>query len=166
MAELARISSRHEQIMNWLLVNPHLSLRACADHFNLSQSWLSQVIHSDLFQAALRQRQQDVAVRVADSIPQKLRRVADVALEKLTEKMEETEDPEFLLDATDKILHRMGYAPASARNPAGSPAGMGGSVQQNNFFISAEDLHSARAFIHQPQVLPGEFTQVTPDDRA
>ena len=62
-------------------------------------------------------------------------------MEKLTEHLEKTEDPEFILSATDKILHRMGYAPQSSRNPAGGPAPTN---QQNNFFLTAGDLEAAR----------------------
>lgn len=159
MSELARLSHRHEQLLNWLVLNPDRSLRECADQFQISQSWLSQVIHSDLFQHALKEKQLAIGLRVAESIPAKLRRVADIAVEKLTEKLEQTEDADFILDATDKILHRMGYAPQSARNPAGAP-GMGAPAQQNNFFISSGDLQEARALM-QGIAAPGPILSGT-----
>ena len=140
--KLVALSHRHEMLLNWLVVNTDKSLRECADHFGWTQSWLSSIIHSDLFQASLKERQLDIAARVAGSIPEKLRRAADIGVEKLTEQLEKSEDPEFILDATDKILHRMGYAPQSARNPAGSPVN-----QQNNFFIGADDLRAAQAIM-------------------
>lgn len=152
MAEIARLSTTHEMLMNWLILNPEKTLRECADHFGYTQSWVSQLIHSDIFQHALREKQERVAIRVAESIPEKLARAADVAVEKLSEHIEKSEDPEFLLSATDKLLHRMGYAPQSARNPAGAP---GVANQQNNFFISAGDLTDARALIgSRPQAEP------------
>jgi len=141
--QLVNLSHAHEMIINWLVVNPDRSLRECSDHFGYTQAWLSTVIHSDLFQAALRERQEAIAVKVAESIPAKLRRAGDIAIEKLTTALEQNEDPKFLLDATDRLLHRMGYAPQSSRNPAGAPTGHGG-VQQNNFFISAGEIHEAR----------------------
>jgi len=128
-------------VLNWLVLNPDKSLRECADHFSYSQGWVSQLVHSDLFQHALREKQLAISVRVADSIPAKLRRAGDMAVEKLTDHIERTEDPAFILDATDKILHRLGYAPQSARNPVGSPTG---GPTQNNFFISAGELSAAR----------------------
>lgn len=150
MPEIANISPTHEAIMNWLLQNPGVPLRQCADHFGYTQSWLSTVIHSDIFQAKLRERQDAVFVRVADDIPAKLRSLADVTIEKLTAQIERTEDPEFLLDTADKVLHRMGYAPSSARN--------GGNVtvnQQNNFTVNAADLAQARQLMgNAPAVLP------------
>ena len=146
MANLARLSHTHEMLLCWLLVNPDKSLRECADHFGYTQSWLSSIIHSDLFQAELASRQQGIAAKVADSIPEKLRRAGDIAVEKLTSALEQTEYPEFILDAADKILHRMGYAPQSSRNPAGSPGTLN---QQNNFYLSAGDIAEARALIGQ-----------------
>ena len=144
MSQLAKLSTSHEMLMNWLVLNPEKSLRECADHFGYTQSWLSQIIHSDIFQHALKEKQLAIGLRVADSIPARLRKAADVALDKLSTHLETTEDPDFILDATDKILHRMGYAPASSRNPAGSPSQMGGNGLQQNFFIQAGDLAAAR----------------------
>lgn len=153
--KLVRLSHTHDMMLNWLVLNPDRSLRECADHFGYTQSWVSSVLHSDLFQQALKEKQLAIAVRVAESIPEKLARAADVAIEKLTTSLEKTEDQEFILDATDRILHRMGYAPQSSRNPAGSP---GVANQQNNFFITAGDLTDARALIGarpQPEGLAG-----------
>lgn len=157
--KIANLSPTHEQMLNWLVLNPEKSQREMADHFGFTQSWVSSILHSDLFQAALKEKQLAVFARVAESIPQKLARAADISIEKLTEKIEASEDPEFLLDATDRILHRMGYAPQSARAPAGSPS----LNQQNNFFVSAADLTAAREVMQRnaaigntPQVIDME----------
>ena len=110
MAESAGVlalSHTHEAVMNWMLMNPDKPLRACADHFGYTQSWLSTLIHSDIFQAKLAERQEGIRARIADSIPQKMRMAVDVGLEKLATKLEETEDADFILDATDKLLHRL-----------------------------------------------------------
>ena len=140
---IQKMSHTHDQIINWLILNPDQSLRVCADQFGYTQPWLSTLIHSDIFQMRLRQRQEQVASRVAASIPEKLRVCADVALDKLSEKIAESEDPEYILDAADRVLHRMGFAPASSRNPAGSPAA---SVQNqtNVFVLGNDDLAEAR----------------------
>ena len=151
--QVQRLSHKHEMILNWLLLNADRSLRECADHFGLTQAWLSSLIHSDLFQLTLRERQTQIALRIADDLPAKLRTLADVAVETLTTFVSESENPEYVLDATDKVLHRMGFAPSSARNPAGSPAQI--AAQQNNFFITAGDLHEARQLMSGREVLDG-----------
>lgn len=152
------LSHTHEAVLNWMLLNPERSMRECADHFGYTQSWLSTLVRSDLFQLALKQRQIDIANRVAASIPAKLAAVADVALDKLGEMVEKSEDPDFILDAADKALHRMGYAPQSSRNPAGSPGN--GGIVQNNLFIGAGDLAEARALMQLSAAssqIPKEF---------
>ena len=160
MAELVKLSTTHEMLMNWLVLNPEKSLRECADHFGYTQSWVSQIIHSDLFQHALKEKQERIALRVAESIPAKLARAADIAVEKLTDQLEKTEDPEFILSATDKILHRMGYAPQSTRNPAGGPPPT--LNQQNNFFLQASDLEAARELMRASTALGPQADEVRP----
>ena len=140
--QVVSLSHTHEAVMNWMLMNPDKSLRECADQFGYTQSWLSTLIHSDIFQARLAERQEGIRVRIADSIPQKLRMAADIGVEKLASHLEKSEDPDFILDATDKLLHRLGYAPARS---AGAPIAQQGSGNvQNNFFVSAGDLEAAR----------------------
>lgn len=143
---IEKVSFTHEALILWLLENPHRALRDCAAFFGYSQSWLSQIIHSDAFQEQLHKRQDELAILTGLNIRAKLRGATDIALEGLTRKLEKTEDPEFLLDATDKLLHRMGYAPASAR-AVGTM-----NIQQNNTSIthnvvSASDLAEARALL-------------------
>lgn len=171
MGAISRLSHTHDQIINWLIVNPHLSLRECADEFGFTQSWLSQLIHSDIFQAALKARQQDVAARVAASIPEKLHAVADIALDKLGEKVAASEDADFILDVADRALHRMGYAPVSARNPNGSPSAAGTvNNTQNVFVLGQDDLAAARQVMRaagqlpqsEPQLVEGEVVTAIP----
>jgi len=148
--ELQRVSHTHEMVINWLVLNPEKSLRECADTFGYTQPWLSTLIHSDLFQSRLRARQEQIASRVTSSIPEKLQAITDIALDKLGDVLAKSEDPEYILDVADRALHRMGYAPASARNPAGSPSQAGSVNNQTNVFMLApEDLHQARALMQQ-----------------
>ena len=143
--QLKKMGIRHTQILHWLTLNPGKSLRECADHFEMTPVWISGIVRSDIFQAALRKQQMQIAARVTSSIPERLTRLADVGLDKLSTMVEQSEDPDFVLEATDKVLHRLGYAPASSRNP--SPPGQQ-NIQQN-FFVGADDLARARATMGQ-----------------
>lgn len=137
--QVKRISPTHEAILNWLIANPGKLLRHCAAEFDVTQSWLSCIIHSDIFQAKLKQRQNEVFVRVADTMTGKLTALADVALEKMTQKVEESEDPKFIRESFDSVMAKLGYAPGRG---AGSTL-----MQQNNFFVNKDDLAKARGFI-------------------
>jgi|SRR5687768_1786579 len=143
MPEIQKVSFSHEAIILWLLENPHKALRECAAHFGYTQAWLSTVIHSDAFQEQLRLRQDELAAITGAGIRRKLQAATDIALEGLTRHLEVTEDPKFLLDATDKLLHRMGYAPAGARNPVA----IGTANVQQNITVNASDLEEARNLI-------------------
>lgn len=140
--QIARISYTHEAFINWLLENPERPLRDAAAYFGYSQAWLSTILHSDVFQAKLSERQDAVFATVAQDIPAKLRAAADIGLEKLTFALEKTEDSEFILDATDKLLHRMGYAPSASRAPVA--ASVTNNTQINMFQVDAGQLAEAR----------------------
>lgn len=160
MAEIQRISHTHDQIMNWLIANPERSLRECADAFGYTQSWLSCLIHSDVFQAKFRERQDSVFSRIASNTEEKLTGLANMVAEKLSEKVEASQDPKFLLDSFDKIMHRAGYAPNSKAVPQAPTV-------QNNFFVSRSELEQARASIvarSAPQTIEGK-AEVLPSER-
>ena len=162
-AELQKVSFTHEAIILWLLENPHRSLRDCAAYFDYTPAWLSTVIHSDAFQEQLRKRQDELATLTGQDIRKKLNVAADIALEGLTRQLETTQNPGFLLDATDKLLHRMGYAPASARNPGGNITSQTTNIQ-NNITVSATDLAEARALLtKQSEVLPSAPLYLAPE---
>ena len=165
MGEIARLSPSHEMVMNWIICNPDRNLRECADHFGYTQSWLSCIIHSDIFQHELARRQETVRAAITQSIPEKLRRAGDIAVEKLTSQLEQTEDPEFILSAADKILHRLGYAPQSSRAPQG---GAGISVSQTNVYMASQaDLASARELmgrVGEAMSLPSPPGATLPED--
>ena len=128
----------HEAMMNWVLENPEKGLREMSAYFGYTMPWLSRVINSDIFQHALRQRQDAIFTRIADDIPTKLRGLADVAIEKLGAKLEASEDPRFIRESFDSVMEHMGIKPGSV--PAIS--------QQNNVFVlPAADLQRLRSTI-------------------
>lgn len=137
MAELKDISHTHDMVMNWMLENPHRLLRDCAAYFGYTQAWLSSMIHTDAFQARLKEKQGDIFSAIASDIPSRLNGLASLAIERLEEKLEVTNDGDFILDSFDKILHRAGYAPkkeaASLKN------------ETNVYVISPTALAAARA---------------------
>lgn len=142
---IARLSYRHEAIMNWLVMNPHKKLRDCAEELNYSQTWLSQLIHSDIFQAKLQEKHADVFTEIAQNIPVKMRGLADLAIEKVTEVLERSEEPALIVDIFDKTLSRLGYGPGK------SGQNMAPSAQVNVFTISKDDLAQARGAISTPR---------------
>lgn len=134
----------HEMMGEWILENPGGTLLEMGAFFGYSESWLSQVVNSDMFKSYMAGRMKDVQAYVSMDIPQKMAHLAEISIERMTEVMKKSEDADVIKDSFDKVMHRYGYAP-NARN-AIQPHGPGPAIgQQNNvFFLSQTDLDKVR----------------------
>lgn len=146
--KLGRISHRHEAIINWLITYPDRSLRDCSAYFGVSQSWLSVVIHSDIFQEKLRQRQEEVFSATVQNIRTKLEGVAHVALDRLGEMVDSSSDADFILDAADRALHRLGYAPQPKHAQAAVQ-----NTQVNINVVDSSTLAEARSLMERARTI-------------
>jgi hypothetical protein len=144
---IKRVSHLHDQIMDWLIANPALPLSHCAIAFNRTQPWLSTIIHSDCFQARLRERQDGVFGEVALSVKDRITALAHDSLERLGQIIETTKDERLVLDSAETALKAMGFAPAK-----NLPSGNVYNFQQNTVIagtVSKETLANARALMDQ-----------------
>lgn len=136
MHQLADLNHRHEQIINWLIVNPDRPLGECAKEFGFSQPWLSQIIHSDMFQARYRERCEEVGQLAVHTIHNRLAGVTALALEKVQEKLVAAPSEKFLGETLRTTLSALGYA-------SGPPAGSNGHTVVN-VQVNAQALVEAR----------------------
>lgn len=123
-AQLKNICVKHDAIMDFLIANPAMKKGDIARHFGVSATWLSIMIHSDVFQIKLKEKSQEVFETTVVPLRDELLGVARVGVEKLGEAMENasaSSDKEFIADTTDSILKNLGYSPRSAA-PAAQPA--------------------------------------------
>lgn len=155
--QLKKIRPVHEHIMDVMLEHPDISLRELGIAVGYSVSYLSIMTNSDAFQARLAERKQQVA-RSGVDLPNRMRAVAAVALDKLTDHVEHSEDPDFLRSTADMMLHRLGYAPQKAGGAVTVQTG-----PQVQFVISRDDLASARGQIID---FPAEGRQCPPPMQA
>lgn len=139
MPEIKNISHRHDQIMDWLIANPALPLSACAAEFGVTQPWLSCIIHSDLFQAELKRRQQEVFGEVALTVKDRITALAHDSLRRLHEKVIVEERLDLLTDTADLALKALGFGPQPGR-----PAMVQVNVNQP-MTVSKDVLAEARA---------------------
>lgn len=158
--ELKAISHVHEAVLNWMIAHPDKKLSQCAEHFGYTQSWLSTMIHSDLFQAALKEKQDKVFSGLAGTINEKLMAGADIGVTKLVEKLETSEDPKFIKETTTMMLEKLGFG-AQTRVAGALPAGTQ-NVQNNFYMASQADLQQARGRIAQTAVLPASEPAALP----
>jgi len=142
--------------MEYLILFPERKQNECASYFGVTPTWLSQIIHSDAFQARLRDRQDEKFTSLTLTLREKMEGVGHQAVEALADALEaadpdDPEDRKFIGSATDKVLGRLGYGTSRA-----VPAAPGTTnVQQNFYAVTKEDLASARALMAgQQRALP------------
>lgn len=121
MAELQPVkglSYRHEAIIDYMLANPDMNKGEIAEALGYTVSYFSILINSDLFQAEFRARRDEFSETLSDrtqrklfSVTEKAAKVVEEQLSKLDEEGGLDCDPKFALDAMDRALHRLGFAP-------------------------------------------------------
>jgi hypothetical protein len=137
MYQIAAINHRQEQIINWLIANPHRQLGDCAAYFGYSQPWLSIIVHSDLFQAAYKERCKELGAEVVHTVRNKLTGLAALSLDKTMEKLEAGASERFLGETTKNVLQALGYAPAGGN-------GNGGEQKHLHIHVDGATLTAAR----------------------
>lgn len=118
MYQLKAMNHRHEGLLTWLLLNPHRPLGDCARDLGYTQAWVSNVVHSDMFQALYRAecaKRNEIAVHTISS---KLGRLTAAVLDRSIERIENGTATEKFLDNTRRgCLEALGYT--SKREEAG-----------------------------------------------
>jgi DNA-binding MarR family transcriptional regulator len=110
--EIQSVSYRHQAIADWLLANPERKLGELAIEMNLSQSWLSVVIHSGVFKEYFAKRRMTHEERLREQITDAQLKVTLKALEKLALSLDAEEiDGRFVLDVAEKTAARLGFEP-------------------------------------------------------
>lgn len=146
MPEIKRLSHTHDQIIDWLLANPMLPNSACAAHFQYTEPWLSTIIHSDLFQAKLHERQEQVFGECVLSVKDRITALAHDSMKRLHEKIIVENDVDKLNCTADLMLKALGFGP--------KPGGLPTTVQVNQTFVSKDMLAEARAQMEGRAILP------------
>lgn len=146
----------HVQIMDYILANPHVNYSEVAAHFGYTQGWLSQIIHSDAFQAMLAEKQVEMFGDIKLTVKDRITGLAHESLRRLAEKVTAEQDIEKVANVADLALKAMGFGAKSSAPAVGAPIG-----QQNNLTIvgsvDRQTLDAARQLMHkpsQPEALP------------
>ena len=124
----------HDGVLDLILAHPHMTLRELSTVTGYSISWLSQMTRSDCFRAEYERRREGFESEVMMEIGERLTALSHLAIDRMEEKLQTTNDLDFIEDAFDKVLHRAGYAPNA--KAAGTAPGL---IQQNNVFMLSKD---------------------------
>lgn len=106
---IKRVGVKHEAILNFLLANPLVKMGDAAEHFKVSRAWLSLIVHSDVFQRKLRERQDIHFDHSILPAMEKVQLVADLALDRMLECLPYESDVGKLNLVADRALSRLGY---------------------------------------------------------
>lgn len=107
---LQKLNHRHQQLVNWLLLNPDKPLFHAAKELNYSPDHVSAVVRSDAFQAVYKERLHELGDYVAVATVDKLQAATDVALERVTERLFEGNfTEEFLSKSITTLLKAGGF---------------------------------------------------------
>lgn len=135
---IKRVSIRHEAIMDYLMCNPGMPLGNVAMHFGITQAWLSQIIHSDVFQEMLRKKQDIGFHHTVLPIKEKMLVVAHQALDRLVEELPLEKSASNLSSIAGDVLERLGYT-------SKAPAVQINNQQNNTVTVLQEEIAAARA---------------------
>ncbi len=124
---LVRTHYSHEAMIDVIIAEPTLTQRELAKRFDRSENWISIIMGSDAFQAALAKRRDDVTDPfLIATIEERFRGLANQSLQVLAEKLETTKSADLALKALDISSKALGF---------GARAGGPGTSVQNNFVV-------------------------------
>jgi hypothetical protein len=165
VSKLRRLSHTHMAIMKFMIENPDMGTEAVAAEFKYTPAWVSQLIHSDLFQMELKYWQNLGLSEATLGVRDRLNDVAHQSLARLQERLATVGNAipvDSLVDISEMALKSLGFgAPRSAPVPASGNAPVF-NTQINNFGNEPVDrklLEDARARMRGTQ----QFLEVTPD---
>lgn len=168
----------HEELLEYLLVNPRASLQEISFYFNATPSWISIVRNSDAFKELYAQRRQAHFDRVSITVADRVIALADVTLDALTVKMEkhiaaDTATIDQLKEVGDMALKALGFGAKSHTN-----VNINAPTTNQNVFVDKGTLERAREARRQVQAretpplslenltVDGEFVKLTEDKSA
>jgi hypothetical protein len=140
--QVQKLSHRHEQVVNWLVTNPDRTLRDCAEFFGFTPTWISQLVGSDMFQAAYQRRCEEVGQLATHTLVGRLGGLANLAIEKAADRLSDEEAPpteRFIGETLRTTLGALGY---TANGNGGN--GSGGNGVALHLHLTSKELDEAR----------------------
>jgi len=108
--QIAKVSHKHHAIMTYMLSNPTATGAEIAKEFDVSQAWLSTIIHSDCFQQLMQEKQGEVFLDIMTPVSAKLERLAHLALDKMMEEIPNTQGTDAAQSVAELALSKIGYS--------------------------------------------------------
>jgi len=126
-SRLLRVHYSHEAMIDVIIAEPTITQNELAKRFNRSVSWISIVMGSDSFQAALAKRRDDIIDPfLIATVEERFRGLADQSLQIIAEKLEKSQNLDVAFKALEISSKALGFGARSA----------GPTNVQNNFVVA------------------------------
>lgn len=118
--QIQSLSHRHKEIADWLFAHPQVkNLQELCNHMNLSRSWLSIVMRSDVFREYFDKRRAEYEKDMRSRLVLRQLDVTLKALDKVESILDDDEvDDRLIFDIANKTAQNLGFAPS--RGPRSS----------------------------------------------
>ena len=116
--QIKGLKEKHNYMIDWMLSNPGTFFGVLADEINVSRSWLSIVMHSDVFVEEYTRRRLAHGQELSRQLIEKQLKVALKAYDKLDLILDDDEvDDRIILDTADKTAKLLGFGPSQGMAP-------------------------------------------------
>lgn len=112
MAPPKKVNWWHTEIVTWMLGHPDGKLRECAEHFGVTQPWLSTIINCDAFKDYAGKRMKEHHSLVSISVIEQVEGLGALSLDILAERFERKRDSVplgIVKETADMALKALGY---------------------------------------------------------
>lgn len=108
--DLKKVNYTHDDMISVLLTRPEITQRELAAHYGYSETWVSQVMGSDAFQARLAQRKTELLDPViVATLEERLRGTVGLALNVIQEKLENGRSAELAIKTLEIGTKALGF---------------------------------------------------------
>lgn len=123
---IKRVHYSHDAMIDIIVLEPEISQGDLAQRFGYSEVWISRIMGSDAFQAALAKRRDEILDPfLVATVEERLRGLATQSLDVIAKKLQATQSADIALKALDISTKALGF---------GARDRQGGAIQ-NNFVI-------------------------------
>lgn len=145
--QIRSLSHRHKEIADWLFANPSVkNLQVLCNKMNITRSWLSIVMQSDVFKEYFNERRKDYEKEMHGRLVVRQLDITMKAFDKLEEILADDEiDDRLVFDIANKTAAAMGFG--TSRQPR--TTFIEERTQELTRTVDAGTLASARETIRQ-----------------
>lgn len=107
---IARVKYSHDEMINFIILNPTASQQEVAKQFDYSVAWVSRIMNSDAFHARLAIRKEDlIDPAIVATLEERVRGMVGQSLDILTQKLEQVPTTEMAFRAFELGSKALGF---------------------------------------------------------